>query len=129
MFWLSSRRSHVAPPSAERKSAELVDSMNEYTTRGSDGATVTSTRPQGPDGRPLFDAAVSGVHVAPPSAERYSPLALGALGPSPPERKVQPFLRKSHIPAKSTPEFFGSIVRPEQPVERLLPLSTSDQVL
>src|SRR4051794_12336685 len=90
---------------------------------------TTSTRPQGPAGIPLLTAAVTGVHVLPPSADRKSPLPLGASGPSPPERYVQPLRRKSHIPAKITSGLPGSRARPEQPVERFTPLSTRDQLL
>src|SRR3954466_12018860 len=54
---------------------------------------------------------------------------LGASGPSPPERNVQPLRRKSHMPASIASGFFGSIVTDEQPVDALLPLSTSDHDL
>ena len=57
------------------------------------------------------------------------PLPLGAFGPSPPDRNVQPWRRKSHMPAIRTSGFFGSMVTLEQPVDGLVPLSTSDQVL
>ena len=89
---------------------------------------TVSTRPHGFAGRPAFVFAVSSVQLLPPSAERNRPLPLGASGPSPPERNVQPLRRKSHMPAMSTSEFFGSIVTEEQPVERFAPLSTSDQL-
>src|SRR5580704_14963893 len=102
--------------------------MNAYTTFESDGATSTSTRPHGPSGSP-FALPSSFTHVAPPSALRKSALALGDSGVGPPERYVQPWRRKSHMPAKRTSGFLGSIVRPEQPVDRLLPRSTSDHVL
>src|SRR5512138_1496771 len=127
MFWLASRCSQVAPPSDERYSAEAFDSTSAYTMRASDGAYTTSTRPHGPGGRPL--AVAIDVQVRPASVERYMPLALAALGPSPPERNVQPLRRKSHMPAIRTSGFLGSIVTLEQPVEALPPLSTSDQVL
>ena len=64
---------------------------------GFDGATVTATRPHGFDGSP-GDAEIS-FHVVPPSADLYRPLPLGAVGPSPPERKVHPLRRKSQRPA------------------------------
>ena len=64
---------------------------------GFDGATVTATRPHGFDGRPA--AAEISFHVAPPSVDLYKLLPLGAVGPSPPERKVQPLRRKSQRPA------------------------------
>src|SRR6478672_5755273 len=95
----------------------------------SEGAVTTSTRPHGFGGSPALPLSVSSAQVFPPSAERYSPLPEGAFGPSPPERNVQPLRRKSHIPAKSTSGFLGSMVSPEHPVERLPPLSTSSHVL
>src|SRR6185503_3962148 len=127
IIWLASRCSQVAPPSDERNSAEALHSTSAYTIRGSDGAYTTSTRPHGVAGRPLL--AVIGAQVRPASVERNMPLALAAFGPSPPDRNVQPWRRKSHIPAISTSEFLGSIATLEQPVEPLPPLSTSDQVL
>jgi hypothetical protein len=96
---------------------------------GFDGATVTVTRPQGLEGRPLADCSSSGAHVAPPSVDLKSPLPLDASGPSPPERNVHPFRRKSHIPAKSVEGFFESIEIIEQPVEGLDPLRILVQVL
>src|SRR5215469_8486481 len=89
---------------------------------------TTSTRPHGLAGIPLFVCAVSSLQVLPPSAERKRLLPLFASGPSPPERKVQPARRKSHIPANSASGFVGSIARPEQPVERLEPASTRLQL-
>src|SRR6185295_7720055 len=74
-------------------------------------------------GRPLL--AVIGAQVRPASVERNMPLPLAAFGPSPPDRNVQPWRRKSHMPAISTSGFLGSIVTPEQPVDGLPPLSTS----
>ena len=53
--------------------------------------------------------ASSSVQVAPPSVDLKRPLPLGASGPSPPERNVQPLRRKSHMPAKISFGFFGSI--------------------
>ena len=53
-------------------------------------------RPYGFFGKPLLFSGVISVQVVPPSAERNSPLAEGASGPSPPERNVQPLRRKSH---------------------------------
>src|SRR3954463_3011934 len=101
MFWLRSFLAHVAPPSSERyrPSVGCVASMTAYTTRGFDGATATATRPHGLAGRPAFLSAVSSVHVAPPSVLLNMPLPLGAVGPLPPERNVQPWRRKSHMPA------------------------------
>src|SRR5688572_33434487 len=95
----------------------------------SEGAITTSTRPHGFSGRPLFALAVSSTHVFPPSVDRYIPLPLNASGPSPPERNVHPFLRKSQRPAMIVSGAFGSSVTPEQPVLRLAPLMISDQVL
>src|SRR6266567_1279757 len=92
---------------------------------GSEGAKVTSTRPQGFGGRPALDSAVSSVQVVPPSAERNNPLPLKASGPSPPERKVQPLRRKSHNPARATSGFDGSSETLEQPVEALDPFRIS----
>src|SRR5262245_29154063 len=102
----------------------------------SDGATTASTLPHGFGGSPagVWAAFVSdggvraepdswgsgtiSVQLLPPSFERNSPLPLGASGPSPPERKVHPLRRKSHIPAKRTSGSTGSMDRLEQPVER-----------
>src|SRR5512144_1245824 len=88
---------------------------------------TVSTRPHGLAGSPAPVFAVSSVQLFPPSSERKRPLPLAASGPSPPERNVHPFRRKSHIPAISTSGFFGSIVTEEHPVERLAPFSTRDQ--
>src|SRR3954452_10769346 len=77
-------------------------------------------------GRPL--AVASDAQVLPPSVERNIPLPLGEVGPSPPERNVQPLRRKSHIPASRTSGFFGSMVTLEQPVDGFDPLSASAQV-
>src|SRR4051812_29168356 len=100
MSWLASRGSHVVPPSSERNSADVFDSTSAYTIFASEGANTTSPRPHGPGGRPFW-AAID-VHVLPPSAERNMPLPLGAFGPSPPDRNVQPWRRKSHSPAIRT---------------------------
>ena len=90
--------------------------MNAYTRFGEDGAITTSTRPHGCGGKPLPSSVFQ---VLPPSAVRKSALPLTAFGPSPPERNVHALRRKSHIPAKRTSGFFGSMVRLEQPVEAL----------
>src|ERR1041385_7085755 len=103
--------------------------MNEYTTFGFYGAAPPPPRPHGPLGSPVALFSSSRVQSAPPSVLLNNPLPLGASGPSPPERKVQPFLRKSHIPANSVPGCCGSIVSIEQPVEALAPASTLFQVL
>src|SRR5215470_6439975 len=108
MFWLESRCSQVAPPSAERNIAEVFDSISAYTIFPSDGAYTASTRPHGPGGRPLLVAIDA--QVLPPSVDRNIPLPLAASGPSPPERNVQPLRRKSHIPAISASGFLGSMV-------------------
>src|SRR5207302_3425521 len=79
-------------------------------------------------GKPLFVSAVSCVQLRPPSVEWKSPLVEGAFGPSPPERKVQPLRRKSHMPTRSSSGSEGLSVTEEQPVDRLAPLRTSDHV-
>src|SRR5689334_3226471 len=107
----------------------MTASMNAYTTFGFDGATVTATRPHGFGGRPFADFSSRSCHVAPPSVDFISPLALGASDDSPPERNVQPLRRKSHIPANSVCGFCASIEIIEQPVERLPPFSTFVQDL
>src|ERR1700693_5668791 len=96
---------------------------------GSDGATATSTRPQGFAGRLALVLSVSSVQVFAPSCDSKRPLPLGASGPSPPARDVQPLRRESHMPAKRWSGFFGSTAREAHPVERFAPLSASDQVL
>src|SRR4051812_11402030 len=80
-----------------------------------DGATVTATRPHGFEGRPV-EVEMS-FHVAPPSVDLNNALALGAVGPLPPERNVQPWRRKSHIPAYSVFGFCRSSDSIEQPVD------------
>src|SRR5262245_10757650 len=85
-------------------------------------------RPYGFLGNPFFPAS-SSVHVLPPSTVRKRPLPLGASGPSPPDRNVQPFLRKSHIPAIKVDGFCGSMLTPEQPVDRFPPFKIRFQVL
>src|SRR6266550_2655347 len=94
-----------------------------------DGATVTAMRPHGFFGRPAADLSSSDCQVAPPSVDLKRPLPLAASGPSPPERKVQPLRRKSHMPAKSVFGLARSNESIEQPVERLAPLSTFVHVL
>src|SRR5512146_168141 len=89
---------------------------------------ATATRPHGLGGSPLASSPVNSVQVAPPSVLRNSPLAEGAVGPSPPERNVQPWRRKSHIPASKVPVAVGSIAIIEQPVDRLAPARTFVQV-
>src|SRR5215469_4286558 len=128
MFRLRSRSVHVVPPSSETYSAERTFSTKAYTRDGFDGAYTTSTLPHGVLGRPLFDSAVIGAQLRPPSVEWKRPLADGASGPSPPERKVQPLRRKSHMPTRSSSGFEGFSVTDEQPVDGLAPLRASDQV-
>src|SRR5690348_11528731 len=96
---------------------------------GLDGATDTATRPHGFVGRPLALLSCSSVHEAPPSLLLNRPEPLGASGPSPPERNVQPRRRKSHMPANSVLGFCGSRDSIEHPVEPLAPLSTLVHVL
>src|SRR3954468_10429124 len=91
--------------------------------RASDGAYASSTRPHGPPGKPF--ACATDFQVRPASLERNIPLALGAVGPSPPDRNVHPFRRKSHIPASIVSGFLGSSARLEQPVDRFAPASAS----
>ena len=100
-----------------------------YTTFGFDGAIVTAMRPHGFAGSPLALFSSSSFHVAPPSAVWKNPLPLAAVAFSPPDRKVQPFRRKSHMAAKSV---FGScefmeII--EHPVERFAPFRILFQLL
>src|ERR1700722_4704389 len=121
MYWLRSRSCQVFPPSSDRKSALRGDSISAYTTLGFEGAMVTATRPQGFGGRPLALVWSSSVQVTPPSVEVKSPLPLGAGGPSPPERKVQPLRRKPHMPAKRTWGSAELMDIMEQPVERFAP--------
>src|SRR3569623_2381927 len=92
--------------------------------RASDGAYATSTRPHGAAGK-LF-ACETVCQVRPASLDRNIPLALGAVGFSPPDRNVQPLRRKSHMPASITSGFLGSSARLEHPGERFAPGSTSD---
>src|SRR5260370_30552579 len=94
-----------------------------------EGAMVTAIRPQGFAGSPFALFSSSSCHVAPPSVVLKKPLPLGAVGPSPPERNVQPLRRKSHMPAKSTLESCELIEIMEQPVERFAPFRTLFQVL
>src|SRR5262245_14445100 len=90
---------------------------------------ATSRRPHGFAGRPLPVSLFSSLQVFPPSALRRRVLPLAASGPSPPERNVQPLRRKSHSPAINTSGSAGSMLRLEQPVDRLVPLRTWVQVL
>src|SRR4051812_5898764 len=96
---------------------------------GFDGATLTATRPHGFDGRPDADLSSSDCHVVPPSVDLKRPLPLAASGPSPPERKLQPLRRKSHMPAKSVLGLARSRVSIEQPVEAFVALRTFVQLL
>src|SRR5438094_338435 len=86
-------------------------------------------RPQGFAGRPLALFSSSSCHVAPPSVVLKNPLPLGDVALSPPERNVQPFRRKSHMPAKSTLESCELIEIMEQPVEGFGPFRILLQVL
>src|ERR1035438_2918740 len=128
MNWLRSPSFQVLPPSSERNSALRVDSIIAYTTLGFPGATATAMRPQGLAGNPAADFSSKSFQVAPPSADTKSPLPLGAVGPSPPERNVQPLRRKSHIPAKSTLGSWELMEIIEQPVERFAPFRILFQV-
>src|SRR5437764_685304 len=88
-----------------------------------EGATATSTRPQGLGPRPF-----TSVQLLPPSVDLKSALALGASGPLPPERKVHPLRRKSQRAAKRTSGLRGSIATVPQPVERFGPVRIRSQV-
>ena len=90
---------------------------------------MTAMRPQGLAGNPLALFSSRSCQVAPPSVVLKKPLPLGAVGLSPPERKVQPFLRKSHMAAKSTLGSCGFIEIIEQPVDGFGPLRIFSQVL
>src|SRR5260370_263405 len=117
MIWLRSRASHVRPPSSERYRAFFGGSasINAYTTFGFEGATVTATRPHGLVGNPFALCSSSSVQEPPPSVLLKSPLPLGALGPSPPERTVHPFRRNSHRPAHRASGPVGSTDTLEHP--------------
>src|SRR5713226_3696864 len=90
---------------------------------------VTATRPQGFAGSPLALFSSSSFQVVPPSAVWKKPLPLGAVAFCPPERKVQPFRRKSHMPAKRTLGSCGFMEIIEQPVERFVPFRILLQLL
>src|SRR5207249_3240883 len=80
-------------------------------------------------GSPLPLCSSSSCQVRPPSVVLKKPLPLRDVGLSPPDRKVQPFRRKSHMPAKRTfgsPEFIEII---EQPVDGFGPFRILFQVL
>src|SRR5437762_5882253 len=95
---------------------------------GFDGANATAMRPYGFFGNPLLFSGEISLQLPPPSVERNSPLAEGAVGPSPPERNVQPLRRKSHMAASSMFGLLGSIATVEQPVDRFPPLRIWVQV-
>src|SRR4029077_5233384 len=84
---------------------------------------VTAMRPQGFAGSPLALLSSNSFQLAPPSAVWKKLLPLGAVAFSPPERKVQPFRRKSHMPAKRTLGSWELMEIIEQPVERFAPLT------
>src|SRR5690349_1311133 len=98
-------------------------------TSGFDGATATAMRPQGLGGNPLAVFSSSSCQVAPPSVVLKKPLPLGDVGLSPPERKVHPLRRKSHMPAKITLGSCELMDIMEQPVEGLGPFRILFQVL
>src|SRR5215469_11862604 len=98
-------------------------------TSGLEGAMATAMRPQGFAGSPLALFSSRSCQVAPPSVVLKKPLPLGEVGLSPPERKVQPLRRKSHMPAKSTFESCELIEIIEQPVDGLGPFRILLQVL
>src|SRR6266436_1827650 len=90
---------------------------------------LTATRPQGLAGRPLALFSSSSFQVEPPLVDWKRPLPLGAVEFSPPDRKVQPLRRKSHMPANRVFESWELIEIIEQPVEALPPFSILFQVL
>src|SRR5258707_1313768 len=67
---------------------------------------ATARRPYGFFGKPLFASAVVSVQVLPPSVERNSPLADGAVGLSPIETLLR--VHDSPVPTQTFFEFFGS---------------------
>src|SRR5271165_6496958 len=115
MNWLRSPSFQVLPPSSERYKALCVDSIMAYTTLGLAG-------------RPDADFSSKSFQVAPPSPVTKNPLPLGEVGLSPPERKVHPLRRKSHIPANKTLGSCELMEIMEQPVERLPPFKILFQV-
>src|SRR5947199_5975942 len=94
-----------------------------------EGAIATASRPYGFFGKPLLFSGVTSVQLFPPSFDRKRPLPDGWSGPSPPERKVHPVRRKSHIAASILFGSVGSIARVEQPVDKFAPFNTRFQVL
>src|SRR6266849_8662769 len=123
MYELASSLTHFLPPSSERKSALCLDSIMAYTTFGLDGATASAILPYGFSGRPSLFAAVSSVQWSPPSVVLNRPL------PGPPERKVQPWRRKSHMLAYSVFGSCGFAANMAQPLDPLVPASTFFQLL
>src|SRR6266702_1783487 len=106
------------PPSSETNNALSGDSTKASTRLAFEGAIATAMRPYGFFGKPLLASCVISVQVLPPSVDRKSPLAEGAVGLSPPERYSQPLRRKSHRLANIMSGFVGSIAMSVQPVER-----------
>src|SRR3954470_15411690 len=96
---------------------------------GFDGAIVTARRPYGLFGNPRCEPGVISIQVWPPSPERKRPLPEGLSGPSPPERKVHPFRRKSHMPTYRIFGLVGSIAMLEAPVEAFVPFRIRSQFL
>src|SRR5215510_10669421 len=121
MNWLASRRFQFCPPSSERKSALFFDSIIAYTTCGFDGATARAILPYGFSGRPLLLLCVSSVQCSPLSVDLKRPL------PGPPERKVQPCRRKSHMAAYMVFPSAALIDIIAHPLEPLAPASTLRQ--
>src|SRR6202035_5744150 len=120
---LASKRFHVFPPSSERNSALFFDSIIAYTTCGLDGATARAILPHGLSGSPLLFPSFISVQCSPPSVDSNSPL------PDPPERKVHPCRRKSHIEAKMVFGSCADIASIPQPVDPFAPARTFFQVL
>src|SRR5437763_12098180 len=86
-------------------------------------ANATSARRESFETRPL-----TSVRFLPPSVDLKSALALAAVAPLPPERKVHPLRRKSQRAAKSTSGLRGSMANELQPVERFGPVRIRSQV-
>src|SRR5213080_5154686 len=96
------------PPSSETNNTLSGDSTKAYTRLAFEGAMATAMRPYGFFGKPLLASGVISVQVLPPSMDRNSPLAEGAVGLSPPDRYSHPLRRKSHIVANMTSGLLGS---------------------
>src|SRR5258708_7701303 len=90
---------------------------------------LTATRPQGLAGSPFALFSSSSFQVDPASVDWKRPLPPGAVEFSPPDRKVQPLRRKSHMPANRVFESWELIEIIEQPVEAFVPFRILFQLL